>query len=115
VLSSTGDVGIMQINVRVWRGFFNPERLRWSATYNAGAGAEILFQLFLRYGMREVKQGLESGARATYSAYNGGPARYRRYRLARVAADLGFWDKYRAVAAGQAEDRVLCMPLPRAS
>ena len=115
VLSSTGDVGIMQINVRVWRGFFNPERLRWSATYNAGAGAEILFQLLLRYGMREVQQRLESGARATYSAYNGGPARYRRYRLARVAADLGFWDKYRAVAAGQAEDRVLCMPLPRAS
>jgi hypothetical protein len=116
VLSSTGDVGIMQINVRIWRGFFSPERLRWSATYNAGAGAEILFQLLVRYGLREARTPVDSSiARATYSAYNGGPARYRRYRQHRVPADLGFWDKYRAVSTGQADDRVLCVPLPRAA
>jgi hypothetical protein len=116
LLSPTQDVGIMQINVRVWRGFFNVEKLRWSAPYNAGAGAEILYNLLGRYGAREGRERLENAARATYSAYNGGPARYRRYRLGnRVpaiwrAVDRGFWEKYQLVAAGRAEGRVLCMP-----
>jgi hypothetical protein len=108
--SRTGDVGMMQINVRVWRGFFSPDKLRWSATYNAGAGAEILFQLLVRYGVREGREHLDNGARATYAAYNGGPARYRRYRQARTVADQAFWDKYQAVAAGRAGERVLCLP-----
>ena len=107
LVSSTGDVGIMQINVRIWRGFFSPDRLRWSATYNTGAGAEILYHLLLRYGRREAAERIENSARATYSAYNGGPARYRRYRSARVDADLGFWEKYRLVATGNGDDRVL--------
>ena len=50
IQSSTGDFGMMQINVRVWRGFFNPVKLRWNAGYNAGAGTEILWQLLGRYG-----------------------------------------------------------------
>lgn len=113
--SRTQDVGIMQINVRIWRGFFNPDRLRWSAAYNAGAGAEILYHLLGRYGVREAAGRLENAARATYSAYNGGPARYRRYRLAQVSdyarlVDRGFWDKYQLVAAGTARERVLCLP-----
>jgi len=117
--SSTGDVGMMQINVRIWRGFFNPEKLRWSAAYNAGAGAEILQQLLIRYGAREARERLENAARATYSAYHGGPARYRRYRLAQVpvfqrAVDRAFWEKYQVVAAGAADDRVLCLA-PRAA
>jgi Transglycosylase SLT domain len=121
IQSSTGDVGMMQINVRVWRGFFSPAKLRWSAGYNAGAGAEILWQLLVRYGMREGQERLENAARATYSAYHGGPARYRRYRTPGVAPqmqaiDRAFWDKYRLVSAGQAHDRVLCMaPARRAS
>ncbi len=116
--SPTGDVGIMQINVRIWRGFFNPEKLRWNAAYNAGAGAEILQHLLVRYGSREAGERLENAARATYSAYNGGPARYRRYRLTQVPAfvraiDRGFWQKYQLVAAGDAGERVLCLG-PRA-
>jgi soluble lytic murein transglycosylase-like protein len=114
LLSPSGDVGMMQVNVRIWRGFFRPDRLRWSATYNAGAGTEILYELLLRYGRREAKLRLEDGARATYSAYNGGPARYRRYRTTRVPADLAFWRKYRAVVAGDSEDEGLCVPLRRA-
>ncbi len=115
LLSPTQDVGIMQINVRVWRGFFSPEKLRWNAAYNAGAGAEILYNLLGRYGRREAGHRLENAARATYSAYNGGPARYRRYRLAGVPeywrqVDRAFWEKYQLVAAGTARDRVLCMP-----
>lgn len=111
--SSTGDVGLMQVNVRVWRGFFSVTRLRWNAAYNAGAGAEILQQLLIRYGAREAATALENAARATYSAYQGGPARYRRYRTATVASpggaiDRAFWEKYQAVAAGTADD-VLCL------
>jgi hypothetical protein len=68
---------MMQINVRVWRGFFNPVKLRWSAGYNAGAGAEILWQLLGRYGIREARA--PPSARST-PAYNGGWRRYRRYR-----------------------------------
>jgi hypothetical protein len=111
--STTGDVGLMQINVRIWRGFFNAAKLRWNAAYNAGAGAEILQQLLVRYGVREARDRLENAARATYSAYHGGPARYRRYRTASPASQAGavdraFWEKYQAVAAGTADDRVLC-------
>jgi hypothetical protein len=116
LLSSTNDVGIMQINVRIWRGFFKPEKLRWNAAYNAGAGSEILYHLLGRYGIREARPRFENAARSTYSAYNGGPARYRRYRLADAPeygrrVDRAFWEKYQLVAAGQARDRVLCMPI----
>jgi Transglycosylase SLT domain len=112
--SPTADVGLMQINVRVWRGFFSVTKLRWDAAYNAGAGAEILQQLLIRYGTPEALSRLENAARATYSAYQGGPARYRRYRTATAssqgrAIDRAFWEKYQAVAAGTADDEVLCL------
>jgi soluble lytic murein transglycosylase-like protein len=115
LVSRTGDVGMMQINVRIWRGFFNPEKLRWNAPYNVGAGTEILQQFLLRYGVREASPRLENAVRATYSAYNGGPARYRRYRLAGAppairAIDGGFWEKYQAIASGTASVRTLCLP-----
>jgi hypothetical protein len=120
LMSSTGDVGMMQINVRVWRGFFSPVRLRWNAGYNAGAGTEILWQLLARYGVREAQNQLSDAARASYSAYHGGPRRYRRYRLPDTPpemrlVDQAFWEKFQAVSAGQAGDRVLCMPLRRTS
>jgi hypothetical protein len=112
--SSTGDVGLMQINVRIWRGFFSGAKLRWNAAYNAGAGAEILQQLLIRYGRREGRVRLENAARSTYSAYHGGPARYTRYRSAEVASqgwaiDRAFWEKYQAVATHTAGDQVLCL------
>jgi hypothetical protein len=120
IQSSTGDVGMMQINVRVWRGFFNPVKLRWNAGYNAGAGTEILWQLLGRYGIREARERLSDAARASYSAYHGGPRRYRRYRspdtpLEMRLVDQAFWEKYQTISAGQAGDRVLCRPARRAS
>ena len=112
--SSTGDVGLMQINARIWRGFFSGTKLRWNAAYNAAAGAEILQQLLIRYGTREGRVRLENAARASYSAYHGGPARYMRYRSAEVTSrdwsiDRAFWEKYVAVASGAAGDDVLCL------
>jgi hypothetical protein len=120
IQSSTGDVGMMQINVRVWRGFFNPVKLRWNAGYNAGAGTEILWQLLGRYGVRETRERLADAARSSYSAYHGGPRRYRRYRLPDTSpemrlVDQAFWEKYQAVSSGQAGHRVLCMPVRSSS
>lgn len=113
IASDTGDVGLMQVNVRVWRGFFSVTKLRWNAAYNAGAGAEILQQLLSRYGVREAGSAIENAARASYSAYQAGPSRYRRYRTAAATApgaaiDRAFWTKFQAVAAGTADD-VLCL------
>lgn len=120
VSSGTGDVGLMQVNARVWRGFFSGARLRWNAAYNAGAGAEILQQLLVRYGTREARIRLENAARASYSAYQGGPARYTRYRAADVASrgwsiDRAFWEKYQAIVAGASDERVLCLHRPPTS
>jgi hypothetical protein len=41
-------VGLMQINVRVWRGIYRPEGLLWNAPYNMQAGCEILDLYFLK-------------------------------------------------------------------
>jgi transglycosylase-like protein with SLT domain len=114
LLSTSGDIGIMQVNRRVWRGFFDIGRLQNDIAYNAGAGAEVLAQLLTRYGAREADQALENAARATYAAYNGGPDAFRRYRARRVpraqqAIDHAFWEKYQAMAAGRALDFVLCI------
>jgi hypothetical protein len=112
--SNSGDIGMMQVNRRVWRGFFDLEKLKWDIGYNVGAGAEILAQLLNRYGVREADERLENAARATYSAYNGGPDAYRRYRTAKAPRthrqiDRAFWEKYQAMASGQALDYVLCI------
>jgi transglycosylase-like protein with SLT domain len=114
MLSATGDVGIMQVNRRVWRGFFDVRKLEWDAVYNAAAGAEILVQLLVRGGTKEGAANADNAARATYSAYNGGPKAFGRWRSAKPskqgrAIDAAFWEKYRQVAAGTAGDLVLCM------
>jgi len=114
LLSATGDIGMMQVNRRVWRGFFDVEKLRWDAVYNAAAGAEILLQLLARFGAKEGAARIDDAARATYSAYNAGPGAYKRYRSPKASAlgraiDTDFYDKYRLVAAGTAGERVLCM------
>jgi hypothetical protein len=112
--SATGDVGIMQVNRRVWRGFFDVKKLEWDMVYNAAAGAEILVQLLGRFGAQEGTTLADNAARATYAAYNGGPSAYARYRSPKASAlgkaiDGLFYDKYKQVAGGVAGDLVLCM------
>ena len=81
--SSTHDIGLMQVNKYVWRGFYNVDRLEWDVLYNASAGMEILARLL---DSTEIKRGAFSPqnpdelARSIYAAYNGGPASYRRWR-----------------------------------
>ncbi|HEV7733731.1 MAG TPA: transglycosylase SLT domain-containing protein [Candidatus Binatia bacterium] len=115
LISGTGDVGLMQVNRRVWRGFFDVQKLEWDIVYNAGAGAEILAQLLTRYGVREASQAGGHAARASYAAYNGGPSAHRRYRSGKArkidrGVDRAFWKKFQFTAAGQELDHVLCTP-----
>ncbi len=107
--SKTGDVGIMQVNARVWRGFFDLNELKWNMLYNAEAGSEILMRYMTRYAIaneEHKKPGeMDNLPRSTYSAYNGGPKRFNRYRLPNVPKRLKkidelFYDKYLVVKQG---------------
>lgn len=105
--SSTGDIGLMQINKYVWRGLLNVQRLRYDEVYNAGAGCQILVDLMQRYALvRNPGSGANRElARSTYSAYNAGPSSYDRWRHKNVPADqhevdLAFWAKYQALERG---------------
>jgi len=106
--SSTGDVGLMQVNRTTWRSLYDVKGLAGDISYNSHAGAEILHQYLTRYVIpkKEDKQPGGHLARATYSAYNAGPRGLARYRGVRQSAtwkkvDDAFWDKFKAVSAGQ--------------
>jgi hypothetical protein len=106
--SVTGDVGMMQVNRRVWRGLYDLQGLSGDIEYNGYAGAEILMTYLTRYALRknEHKQPGGNLARATYSAYNGGPGHLTRYRREKQIPQLrkvddAFWQKFQAVSSGQ--------------
>ena len=107
--SSSGDVGLMQVNERVWRGFYDLQQLRWDIAYNGNAGAEVLLDYLVKYAIRKGEHRHAGGqanlARASYSAYNGGPGKISRYRQTNVSpyekkVDTAFWEKYRQVDRG---------------
>jgi hypothetical protein len=109
LVSGTGDIGMLQINEKVWRGFYSPAKLRWDITYNARAGSEILFKFMVSYALKRHEHkkagGLANLARATYSAYNGGPSQVGRYRSKNVPTahkkiDIAFWAKYKQISQG---------------
>ena len=109
LISGSGDIGMLQINEKVWRGFYSPAKLRWDITYNARAGSEILFKFMVNYALKQQEHkktgGLANLARATYSAYNGGPSQVSRYRRKDVPAaykkiDTAFYAKYKQVSQG---------------
>lgn len=118
LISGTGDIGLLQINEKVWRGFYSPSKLRWDITYNARAGSEILFKFMVNYALKQKEHkyggGLSNLARATYSAYNGGPSQVSRYRKKDVPAahkkiDIAFWEKYQQVHQGQELNVAQCL------
>lgn len=107
--SSAGAVGIMQVNPRVWRGFYDTTVLKTDTVYNATAGAEILQHYLVDYAIRkkehELGGGIDALARATYAAYNGGPGHLGRYRSNKTAKslrqiDADFWRYYQTVKGG---------------
>ncbi len=111
--SKTGDIGLMQVNKYVWRGFYSLPRLRWDIVYNLSAGSQIL-----RHFLDGAPDHLHSKdpavlARAAYAAYNGGPGAYNRWRESDEPRNLrevdqAFWLKYQAVTAGQPFDILTC-------
>ena len=119
--SALGSVGLMQINQRVWRGFYNVERLKWDTAYNARAGAEILLRYLRQYGIEEGRRSgrIEDVVRATYAVYNAGPRAVSRYRDPASTprerrVDEAFWALYRGFAAGGTADLLTCATAPPA-
>ena len=113
--SSTGDIGLMQVNKYVWRGFYNLPRLRWDVVYNVSAGDEILMRMMRHAADKGAgKSGQPADlARSAYCAYNGGPGAWSRWRRRNVPAgvrqiDEAFWEKYRAIDQGQSFDILKC-------
>lgn len=110
IRSSAGALGMMQVNPRVWRGFYDVKGLGEDIGYNAGAGADIVLHYLRDYAIAKGEQNAGSDAdnlaRATYAAYNGGPGHLGRYRKSGTGKSLrqideSFWDKYRKIKDGQ--------------
>jgi Transglycosylase SLT domain len=106
--SSTGDLGLMQVNRNTWRGVYDLKGLGGDIEYNGNAGGEILIYYLTKHAIRkgEDKQPGGNLARATYSAYNGGPGAVGRYRAAKQnpalkKVDEAFWEKFQTVSSGK--------------
>ncbi|MGH6635464.1 MAG: transglycosylase SLT domain-containing protein [Gammaproteobacteria bacterium] len=117
--SAAGSIGLMQINPRVWRGFYDVEQLKWNVVYNGRAGAEILVHYLKNYGLAEGGQTgkLENVARATYAVYNAGPGAVTRYRDRSSTprerrVDKRFRKLYHGFAHGGEVDLVKCTVHP---
>ncbi len=115
--SSTADIGLMQVNKYVWRGFYSIPRLQWDIAYNAGAGAQILLRRLHDCARNAAGSGIaatsEDMARSAYAAYNGGPAACNRWERAEASPkaaliDVSFWLKYQALQQGQTLDILQC-------
>jgi hypothetical protein len=113
--SQSSSVGIMQINQRVWRGFYDLERVRWDTGYNIRAGSQILLRYLKDYAIPYAeKSGKPDDApRAAYAVYNAGPRAVGRFakspphpREARV--DEKLWTLYGGIAGGAQVDLATC-------
>ena len=97
----------MQVNERVWRGFYGIASLREDLVYNARAGGEILrryLDAFLAKAEPAAARDADRVAVATYAAYNAGPSALRRFRRGSeppaTPLDRTFSQKFRVVQAG---------------
>lgn len=114
LLSSTGDVGLMQVNKHVWRGFYSIPHLEWDIAYNAGAGSQILARMAARAAAKSGRRISPAAlARSAYAGYNGGPDALNRWRQPHERRELrmiddSFWQKYRALSKGQSIDILRC-------
>jgi hypothetical protein len=113
--SQSASVGIMQINQRVWRGFYDIQRVRWDTAYNIRAGGQILLRYMKDYAIPYAHKAGEPdyAPRAAYAVYNAGPRAVGRFakspphpREARV--DEKLWTLYRGIASGAPVDLANC-------
>ncbi|HEX6267477.1 MAG TPA: lytic transglycosylase domain-containing protein, partial [Burkholderiales bacterium] len=113
--SAAASVGIMQINQRVWRGFYDVERLRWDTAYNARAGARILMRYMKDYAIPYAQRSgdLDHVPRAAYAVYNAGPRAVGRFDKPRPhprekRVDERLWTLYQGIASGGRADLRTC-------
>lgn len=115
IITASGNVGIMQVNRKVWRGFYDIKQLERDIAYNVHAGSEILLHYFKDYALKKElgKRGIDNLARATYGAYSGGPRHLARYRKPNIPAKLhkideSFWSKYKKIKNGDIKSVAGC-------
>lgn len=119
LLSYNGSsVGLMQVNIRVWRGLYQPKSLRWNIHYNVLAGTEILELYFRRYALDrlgpEQSLHLDILGGGVYAMYNSGPNEFKRF-LKRFkdgrlnSFDRLFLEKYGWVKNGQMDRLQICL------
>src|SRR5262249_9579323 len=103
--SSTGDVGLMQVNRITWRSLYDLKGLKRRFSCNGNADAEILHYYLTRYAIPKKRTRTENGnlARATYSAYS---RSWRARTPSRRATDSGS-EKSRPRILGQISNRKL--------
>lgn len=113
--SASRSVGIMQVNQRVWRGFYDVQRLRWDIAYNVRAGAQILARYVKDYAIPYAeKSGRPADVpRAAYAVYNAGPRAVGRFAKAKphpreARVDRKLWDLYKGIASGGKADLESC-------
>jgi hypothetical protein len=113
--SASHSVGIMQVNQKVWRGFYDPERLRWDTSYNMRAGSQILARYVKDYAIPYAQKSGDPKhiPRAAYAVYNAGPRAVGRFaknpphpREKRV--DDKLWALYQGIAGGSRVDLASC-------
>ncbi len=118
--SAQGSVGMLQVSERIWRGFYEVEKLRWKVVYNVESGGDVLLH-YLRAADEELGESAKPVpadvmARVVYAAYNGGPAQMRRYldpkqrgqALTRVVDEL-FGKKFAAMDGGAVAQVASCL------
>ena len=118
--SSHGSVGMMQVNERAWRGFYEMDGLRWKVAYNAQAGGEILLHYWDLAKDERIVSKSDALARTIYAGYNGGPLQLRHYidpkergsGLARVVDS--FAEKLAGVGDGVETKVAVCLAGPPA-
>jgi len=115
--SAIGSVGIMQINLNVWRGIYDGKGLLGDIVYNTRAGCEISLMYLRDYAIAKGEHlrpgGPENLPRAAYAVYNGGPGQLARYRTASTKdalkkIDSLFFEKYSAVRQGRIMEVIQC-------
>jgi hypothetical protein len=113
--SAIGSIGMMQVNERVWRGFYDVRGMRWDIGYNARAGGDILMRYLKDYAIpHDQPEVADYLARATYAVYNGGPGHLKRFLDKKTKKSLQridelFWEKFKAVTAGKQTGLAQCI------